>query len=1626
MGKGSMKKMLALFLAFSLTLSLIPGTGLSVRAEEQKETTAACTLTEGCTLEEGHEGACVTDSVDEEEKKDPENVKDPEDEETPEGAENPEDEKTPEDEKNPENAKEPEAVNSPEETETPEDEETPAEAAIRLLEALPTAEEVVAYEPETGLSVEDEGFNEAYNAAYEAYYVQIQKECTDARAAYDALSDEEKALVDAALVEKLNGLELLFNAPAKTYEVTEDDYFEVNGEGYATLADAINALTEDGQTITLLKNCSLYSYYMTGEAPHSFTLTAAEGATLTMTQYGCFEISPKNPVTVTLQNIEISFETRNNFGIGSNATLILESGTVLKGADTLIEAYGINNAGKVVMKDGAQITGTGSGTGIDLTYGLNFVMEGGKISGWSTAVMLLYGGSTGGTFVMQGGEISGNKTGVSATGGNADIQGGTITGNTTCGVRVSLSSYALSVKISGNPKITENISQKNGERNLYFSKGFQADFSELGENAVIGITLDALEKGTVPTADAPIKIAQGTSCPLGLTLDNSDKYPSYEIQSGKKLEAGGIFVVDPSSTPTQSYRGSGTENDPYLANSYEELVAAIKKINQRSQMGYIVVDGPIDYPDDSSVARPTLTGKLTLSSTGEENRIYSPLYYILKISGDVELVLKDIVFEGDPDGYDTGVVDLDGGGSATGSVTVEDGVVMRNFSSTAIGLNRTDVEITFNGGLVENCNGVAYTNGPITVNGGTYKNNGYCFEVNQQPVLLSGTAVFEGNTKDFDVDSDYYEPVTLTSSMTSPLKITVTKSRTKPFLTAENGEWLKGWEELVTVTNDELTASLAEDGLGLVIQGSTRIQLQFLRSGYSSQYGTSPVGKYCNAGTETVHMGKWWIDGISQLDYNGYDMKAVFMEVRMMDGKGNFLADFKDSEGKPLTDKDGYIINFDSVDLEYYTVWNDYVTGESGRVEGSGGVIDNIPGTAGVSGMTWMRYKGNETYMPCAVHDQFSVGPFYMVTDNSIYSPNPTLKSGVSVEVTNDKVAYTGEEVTPEIKVTVANSGLLGGQEVTLVEGRDYWMGVNEEDWEVGTNRTAYLFFTGNYYGNYYGYKVNFEVTKGTLQAEDYFVPANQKDTEVQTLDLSQLTITPVQDAFTFTLGADSSSYDNVLENVQINGSELTFQVKEGAAAGQVKIPIAIDSDNAEGTANVIVTVSDKTEGAVQLSQNGKTFYFDTLTDAMLYARDGDGIKLTGEVKEDVTIDKAVVIEGGKTAGLSGNITITAPVTIKECNASNAEITLDGEGYQAILAYNYWNGVPELPAYPYYKDEAFTQLVSDPAPAVTTALDAMDKLIYDETEDFVSLMDAKNNLDDIDMQKMLVAHKDEVIDIYQAVTEDPEALEAYLNSNAYAGARWNLFKRVYEIATQTLAAPTVSIRAEQTSAHPGETLTLEAVAVHTDPDVTFSYAWYKDGSPLSGETKAFLNVTTSGSYTVRVTADNGLVTSEEAESDAVLCTIDHQYTSDWKYDGTNHWHECSGCDQTDGLAAHTFGNWTVTKAATAKEEGSRERICSVCGFRQTESIPATGDGNGATEPTKPTDNNTPGTDTKTDENTNSSQTGSGNSSVANASVNTNSAKTGDNSQLSLWMIVLIFAVIGLTGIALYSKKRKKN
>ncbi len=118
----------------------------------------------------------------------------------------------------------------------------------------------------------------------------------------------------------------------------------------------------------------------------------------------------------------------------------------------------------------------------------------------------------------------------------------------------------------------------------------------------------------------------------------------------------------------------------------------------------------------------------------------------------------------------------------------------------------------------------------------------------------------------------------------------------------------------------------------------------------------------------------------------------------------------------------------------------------------------------------------------------------------------------------------------------------------------------------------------------------------------------------------------------------------------------------------------------------------------------------------------------------------------------------------------------------------------------------------------------------------------------------------------------------------------------------------------------------------------------------------------------------------------------HNYGTEWKYDSTNHWHECEDGEKAD-ITAHTFKQ-IIDKEATATEKGSKHEECTVCGYKKTAvDIPAIGFGSSSDdEANKPTN-------TVSSESSSADQT--------NKPINTASPKTGNTDNMILWIVLLI-------------------
>lgn len=115
-------------------------------------------------------------------------------------------------------------------------------------------------------------------------------------------------------------------------------------------------------------------------------------------------------------------------------------------------------------------------------------------------------------------------------------------------------------------------------------------------------------------------------------------------------------------------------------------------------------------------------------------------------------------------------------------------------------------------------------------------------------------------------------------------------------------------------------------------------------------------------------------------------------------------------------------------------------------------------------------------------------------------------------------------------------------------------------------------------------------------------------------------------------------------------------------------------------------------------------------------------------------------------------------------------------------------------------------------------------------------------------------------------------------------------------------------------------------------------------------------------------------------------TLTHTYSTDWNYDGTNHWHECT-CGAKAGVAAHSGGTATC----------ENEAVCTACDQSYGELATHTYE-NGKCTVCQAAD--------------------------ANYVPETDNPQTGDNSHVALWVALLFISGGATITLTLYDKKKR--
>lgn len=226
-------------------------------------------------------------------------------------------------------------------------------------------------------------------------------------------------------------------------------------------------------------------------------------------------------------------------------------------------------------------------------------------------------------------------------------------------------------------------------------------------------------------------------------------------------------------------------------------------------------------------------------------------------------------------------------------------------------------------------------------------------------------------------------------------------------------------------------------------------------------------------------------------------------------------------------------------------------------------------------------------------------------------------------------------------------------------------------------------------------------------------------------------------------------------------------------------------------------------------------------------------------------------------------------------------------------------------------------------------------------------------------------------------------------------------------------------KATTTFTMPGNDVKLEATYKDSPPSHTHSYGtewkyddtdhWHEcecgDKANIAAHSASEWIVDTAATETADGTKHKECTVCkkvlETAPIPATGSNHTHSYSTEWKYDGTNHWHECECGDKAD-TAAHSF-QWMIDKAATKEATGIKHEECTVCSAKRSENtvIDKLPDG-GNTSNTGSSGNNTnkPGNDDST-----------------------KCPQTGDSSNHIGWLAALcgVLTLLGVSG-----KKRKES
>ncbi len=137
---------------------------------------------------------------------------------------------------------------------------------------------------------------------------------------------------------------------------------------------------------------------------------------------------------------------------------------------------------------------------------------------------------------------------------------------------------------------------------------------------------------------------------------------------------------------------------------------------------------------------------------------------------------------------------------------------------------------------------------------------------------------------------------------------------------------------------------------------------------------------------------------------------------------------------------------------------------------------------------------------------------------------------------------------------------------------------------------------------------------------------------------------------------------------------------------------------------------------------------------------------------------------------------------------------------------------------------------------------------------------------------------------------------------------------------------------------------------------------------------------------------------------------------------------CEICGDSDIIEIAALGHhfeWVIDKEATATEAGLKHEECTVCAYAKDKvEIPATGEKEESSESSRPAESSQTADSSTLSESSSEISKGTDSSNGESQNDNTNSPRTGDNSNIVLWSTVMLAAGAALTAVILYSRKKE--